>query len=98
MALRKAGRGTTDYSGSWLRLGLVGGQVAVATILVVGALLLIQSFAHLQNVDLGFRPDHVLTATINLPSVQYPTQERAEAFYTQVMAGIRALPGVVSVG
>src|SRR5215475_1470856 len=98
MALRKAGRGTTDYSGSWLRLGLVGGQVAVATILVVAALLLIQSFAHLQNVDLGFRPDHILTATINLPIAQYPTQEKAEAFYRTLISEIEALPRVVSAG
>lgn len=98
MALRKAGRGTAGSSGALLRSGLVGGQVAVATVLVVVALLLIQSLAHLQKTELGFRPDHVLTATINLPTAQYPTQEKAEAFYRAVLSEIDALPGVVSAG
>jgi putative ABC transport system permease protein len=61
-------------------------------------MLLIQSLAHLQNVDLGFRPDHILTTTINLPIAQYPTQEKAEAFYRTLISEIEALPGVVSAG
>ncbi|HYR91281.1 MAG TPA: ABC transporter permease [Terriglobia bacterium] len=96
--LRRGGRGTTGSAGVRLRLALAGGQVAVATMLVVGALLLIQSFARLQEVDLGFKPDHLLTASINLPRAKYATQEKAEAFYKSVLSEIEALPGAVSVG
>jgi len=96
--LRSAGRGTTGGSGTLLRLGLIGGQVAVAAILVSGALLLIQSLSRLQKVDLGFGPDHVLTAGIVLPSTKYPTHEKAAAFFDALLAEVGALPGVVSAG
>jgi putative ABC transport system permease protein len=96
--LRRGGRGTTGSGGALLRLALAGAQVAVARMLVIGALLLIQSLARLQQVDVGFQPDHVLTASINLPRRKYTTQEQGEAFYKSVISNIQALPGVVSVG
>jgi predicted permease len=95
--LRSSGRGTTG-AGAMLRLWLVGGQVAVATVLVVAALLLIQSFDRLQRVDLGFTPDHLLTVTINLPEAKYSTAEKAAAFYDALLSEIQAMPGVVSAG
>src|SRR5262245_12298802 len=95
--LRSSGRGTTG-TGAMLRLWLVGGQVAVATVLVVAALLLIQSFNRLQRVDLGFKPDHLLTVTINLPEAKYSTPEKAAAFYDAMLSEIQAMPGVVSTG
>jgi putative ABC transport system permease protein len=95
--LRKAGRATTGGGGALLRLGLVGGQIAVATVLVIGALLLIQSFARLQKVDVGFETDHLLTANLNPPRLSYPTPEKREAFYETLLSEIRALPGVASV-
>jgi putative ABC transport system permease protein len=96
--LRKGGRGTTGSAGTLLRLGLAGGQIAVATMLVIGALLLIQSFARLQKVDVGFPTDHLLTASLNLPNASYPTPENREAFYTNLLSDLRGLPGVVSAG
>jgi putative ABC transport system permease protein len=95
--LRSSGRGTTG-AGAMLRLWLVGGQVAVATVLVVAALLLIQSFDRLQRVDAGFKPDHLLTVTINLPEAKYSTAEKAGAFYDALLSEIQAMPGVVSAG
>src|SRR5262249_34001901 len=96
--LRSAGRGATEGSGTLLRLGLIGGQGAVATILVCGALLLIQSLTRLQKVDLGFEPDHVLTAGIVLPPTKYPNPEKAAAFYDALLSEVEALPGVISAG
>ncbi len=96
--LRQGGRGTTGSAGALLRLALAGAQITVATMLVIGALLLIQSLARLQEADVGFQPDHVLTASINLPRRNYTTQEKGEAFYRSVISEIQALPGVVSVG
>jgi putative ABC transport system permease protein len=95
--LRKTLRSATG-TGALLRLGLVGAQVAVATILVVAALLLIQSFDRLQKIDLGFQPDHLLTASINLPEAKYSTPEKAEIFFKTLLTGIQVLPGVVSAG
>jgi predicted permease len=96
--LRRGGRGTVGTTGARLRLALAGGQVALATILVVGALLLIQSLARLQEVDLGFQPDHLLAASLNLPIAKYPNPEKAEAFYRNLISEIKALPGVVNAG
>jgi putative ABC transport system permease protein len=96
--LRIAGRGVTGSSGARLRLGLVGTQIAVATMLVVGALLLAQSLIRLQRVDLGFRPDHLLTARLSLPYAKYPTQEKVEAFYKTLLSEVLGLPGVTSAG
>jgi predicted permease len=97
-ALRRSGRGTTGSWGARLRVALVGVQVAIATMLVVGALLLIQSFFHLQQVDLGFQPDHLLAASINLPRAKYATQEQGAAFYKELISEVEAMPGVVSAG
>lgn len=97
-ALRHGARGITGIGGTRLRLALVGMQVAMATILITGALLLIQSLARLQRVDVGFQPDHVLTASINLPQSKYPTGESAEAFYKRVTAEVQAQAGVDAVG
>ena len=96
--LRKAGRGTVGSTGALLRPMLVCSQVTVATMLVVGALLLIQSFARLQNLELGFQPDHVLTASISLPPAKYPTSGHAESFYRTLVAEVETIPGVVSAG
>lgn len=96
--LKKGGRGTTGSAGALLRLGLAGGQIAVATMLLIGALLLIQSFARLQKVDVGFPTDHLLTASLNLPNAGYPTPESREAYYNNLLSDLRALPGIVSAG
>jgi predicted permease len=87
-----AGRGTRA-----LRAGLVIAEVAVAVMLLVGAGLLVKSFARLQNVNPGFAIDHVLTAQIALPVVRYAEAPRA-AFWTRLVEKARALPGVTAAG
>lgn len=96
--LQEAGRGAAGPGRSTPRQALVAVQMALATILVVGAALLAQSFARLQTVDLGFRPDHVMTASLSLPQARYTTMDKAEAFYRALLAEVRALPGVESAG
>jgi predicted permease len=83
------------------RRALVVGQIALSVILCVGAGLMIQTFRSLSNVDLGFVPDGVLTARTSLPlSAMSPYLDfaRREAFYRQVLEGVRAIPGVISAG
>ena len=72
---------------------LVVGQVALSIVLLVGAGLLIQSVARLRTVDLGFRPDHLLTMKLSLPNVRYETREKRVAFYAELERNVKAQPG-----
>src|SRR5262249_40906259 len=49
-------------------------------------------------VDLGFRPDHLLTMKVVLPSSKYPDQVKRAAFYDRMLEKVKALPGVQSAG
>jgi putative ABC transport system permease protein len=70
-------------------------QHALCIMLLVGAGLLTRTLAALQRVDLGFNPDKLLAAEFRLPATKYATQQIAQ-FMTQVIANIRAIPGVRS--
>jgi len=79
---------------------LVAIEVALSFVLLVGAGLLINSLLRLQNVNPGFRTDHLLTTQITLPQTRYP-QERPELianFFQQLVDRVKVLPGVESVG
>src|ERR1700688_4871270 len=80
--------------GNLVRDVLVIGEVALALMLLVGAGLLIQSFARLQSVDPGFKPRGVITAQVSLPAVKYPDDPRQAAFFQRALERIRSLPGV----
>ncbi|MEJ7809495.1 MAG: ABC transporter permease [Gemmatimonadaceae bacterium] len=94
--LKEGARGSTSGGGARLRGALVVSQLAIALTLLVGASLLIKSFARLQRVDPGLRPAGVLTLTISLPSASYPTPESRSAFFTRLIERAEALPGVRS--
>jgi len=97
--LREGGRGTAgDRGGMALRRGLVVATVALALTLLVGAGLLVRSFARLVGVDPGFTPEHVLTFNVTLPAASYPNDTLRNAFYDRAMAAIAAVPGVTAVG
>jgi len=92
--MKRAGRGST---GDRKRLGrvLAATQLALATMLLVGAGLLTQSVLRLQQVNLGFEPEHVLTFQLALPAARY-ADNRGMQFYQQLMTSLRATPGVSS--
>jgi putative ABC transport system permease protein len=77
-----------------LRRGVVGFQVALAIVLLVGAGLLARSLGALGRVDPGFDPARLLTAEFRLPSAKYRTPEQIADFMTRATAAIRAVPGV----
>lgn len=89
---------TWAHGSSMLRHGLVVLQVAISTVLLIGAGLLIRSLTHQSNVELGFTPTNVLTAGVQLPESDYPTPESRIAFFTSLAEEVEALPGVASVG
>ena len=79
------------------RAALVVAEVALAVTLTIGAGLLLRSFSSLLAVDPGFRPENLLTWQTNLPD-RLRTPEQRDAFYPELLARLRALPGVTSVG
>ena len=98
-ALKDATRGTSGGVGRYrLRSALVTGQLALAVVLLVGAGLLVRSLARLQNNDLGYSVESVLTFEVNLVGERYATTEGQDQFYDALYSRIAALPGVVGVG
>ena len=77
---------------------LVVGEVALAATLLVGGGLVAQSFHRLQNLDLGFRPDGLLTMELPLSPGKYRTLSQQVDFIDRVLARVRTLPGVLAAG
>jgi putative ABC transport system permease protein len=75
------------------RGALVLAEVALATVLLVGAGLLLKSFARLSATPLGFEPAHVVTAYLNVPRQGY-SDERALNLFTQATERLTGAPGV----
>ena len=73
-------------------------EIALALVLLVGAGLLVRSFAHLQSVDPGFDTRSLLTMRVNLPMRKYDTDQKRIDFFKRGLEGIRALPGVTNAG
>ena len=98
-SLKEGGRGSTSgRRHNRLRNSLVIGEVALALVLLTGAGLLLKSFVRMQNVNPGFNPDHVLTAEISLPALNYPDKQSQINFYNELERRVRDLPGVKNVG
>jgi len=93
--LRDGGRGSTPGRHRARQL-LVGGQVTLALVLLVGSALMLQSLMRLRAVDPGFRTDGILTTGVS----GSPQDDRARqaAFFHQVLDAVSTLPGVVSAG
>jgi putative ABC transport system permease protein len=94
--LRQGSRGSTSVGRA--RGVLVIAQVALSLVLLVGAGLMIRSFAKLQSVDPGFDPEGVVTARLQLAGQQFRASGAATAFFTQVLERVERVPGVASVG
>ncbi len=77
---------------------LVAGEIALAVVVLFSTGLMIRTILNLQAVDPGFRAENVLTANVQLTAADYPTPERRDAFYREVLDRVGRLPGVVSAG
>ncbi|MGA7287222.1 MAG: ABC transporter permease, partial [Terriglobales bacterium] len=93
--LKEGERGSTANRGR-TRSVLVVAEVGMSLVLLVGAGLLVKSFARLMDVNPGFDADHLLTFNVGLPAST--DAARQFAFYRDVMQRLQALPGVRSVG
>jgi putative ABC transport system permease protein len=97
-SLKDGGRGSTGTRGGRVRSLLVVAEVALSLVLLVGAGLLIRSFMRLQQFDLGFNPNGLLTMRIQLPNSKYRDGKQIANFYQQLLQRLEAVPGVRSVG
>jgi len=91
------GRSTAPRRRAVSRDVLIGLELALAIVLLVGAGLLIRSFRAVISRDIGFDPDGAVAAELTLPVPRY-AGSRATRFYAELFPALRALPGVTAVG
>ena len=101
--LKDAGRGSAGGGSVWagggnLRRLLVMTEVALSVVLLIGAGLLIRSFARLQDVPPGFNPSRVLTLELTMTGRRYNDAEAVLEAYRQLWERLRVLPGVTASG
>lgn len=93
--LRDSGKGVSGgFRGRRLRDAVVVVEVALSLTLLIGAGLLMRSFAALRGADVGVRTDHVFQAGLNLPADRQKTADLAPRFFQPLLARVKALPGV----
>src|SRR5262249_59687009 len=96
-ALKDSARtGAARHQGLARRL-LVVTQLALATMVLAAAALLLESLVRLQRVELGFTPARVTTAMVGLPPSRYPDHAAGWQFYSRLLRDIGASPGVEAV-
>ncbi len=95
--IKQASRGGCAGSRRF-RSSLIVVEVALALTLLVGAGLMIQSFARLMAIDTGFDPAGVVTMRLSLPPAKYPDLARWTAFHDELVRRVSAIPGVVAAG
>ena len=91
-----------SYSGgrsrARLRKALLTAEVSLTVVLLLGAGLLLKSYQQLRTRDLGSTVDNVLTMQFSLPDAHYSEPTQKVAFFEQLLARVRALPGVAAAG
>jgi len=80
-----------------LRQTLVAAQIAISLALLTGAGLLLRSLWNLQSAPLGLEAQHVLTETISLGVYRYPAAPQQIAFFDELLARLKRLPGATAV-
>ena len=97
-ALREDGaRASATRRTGALRASLVAAEVAFAVMLLIGAGLLLKSFAHVLDVEPGFETGHVLSARVALPATRYPDAAAIRTFWSRLLSAGQSMPGVRSV-
>ena len=97
-SLKQGAHATGGPGQQRLRSALLVGEVALALVLLVAAGLLVRTFHRLQQVDVGFNPDRVLTLTVSLPEYRYGDAAGRRLFFEQAADAVARVPGVQSAG
>ena len=97
--LKEGGRSGSEGGGhARLRSALVVAEIAIALVLLTASCLLLRSFEKMRSVDLGYRPDHLTTASYSLPQKQYRKQSQVDTFDRELLDRLNQLPGVTATG
>ena len=95
--LQEGGRSEASSRGRQrLRSALVVTEIAMAMLLLVGAGLLVRSLQLVQQLETGFNPHGLMSASISLPPAIYKSEEQQAAFFQAAEEQLRNLPGVKS--
>jgi predicted permease len=94
--LRHGGRGTVGVRSHWFRHSLIVVETALAVVLLTCGGLLLQTFHHLRNTDLGIRRERLLT--FETPLFRYKDFDRRVVFVNAMLEKVRAIPGVINAG
>lgn len=97
-SLREGGPATVGGHRQRLRSLLVVAEVTLAVVLVIGAALMVKSLAALGRIDLGFKPERMLTMRVSVPAARYDSPEKVVNFFRLLTTNVRAVPGVESAG
>jgi putative ABC transport system permease protein len=92
----RSGMGSSSHA--WLRSALVVSEIAIALTLLTISGAFLRSFQKMRAVDPGFRPDHVLVASYQLPLQQYSTNASVDSFNQAAIDKLSSKPGVVAAG
>jgi len=95
--LKSSGKGVGQRLHRGTRRWLVAAEIALATVLVCGALLLAKSFARLMNVDPGYDPRNVLTLSSNVWGPRYREESAQLQYYQETLEKLRSVPGLKGV-
>jgi len=96
-ALKEEGRGMSSAGTGLLRKTLVGVQVALSVLLLIAAGLFVRSLENLRNVDTGLKVSRLITFSLD-PSLNGYTVERMQTLQRDLVARLKAMPGVENVG
>ena len=94
--LRDGGRGSTGARSHWFQHALIVLETSLAVLLLTCGGLLLQTFEHLRNIDLGLHSEKLLT--FETPLFRYKDFDRRVAFLNAEVEKVRAIPGVISAG
>ena len=97
-ALKEGGRSSTASGGRKLRNALLVAEVALSIVLLVGAALLLRSFAKVTGINPGFDPENVLAFRVSLPPATYSETHQQIAFFDRFLDRLQATSGVRSAG
>jgi putative ABC transport system permease protein len=81
-----------------MRQAFVVSEIALASVLLIGAGLMLRSFSSLRQVNPGYSTSNILTMRLQLPAVKYTDDQQRIRFFQDATARVRELPGVQAVG
>jgi predicted permease len=96
--LKESSRASGGQTRARLRRILLTSEVALTVVLLIGAGLLLKSFAELRSAKMGCATENVLTMGLSLPESKYPSPSQKMEFFERLLSDVRALPGVSAGG